>query len=94
MFLNGPYLKDLLMNLSVDILLVKEWLIHNRLIINLSKTHAISFGNKKKNSSISLSLKFGEDIIEFVNETKLLVVVIDSKLKFISHINSICNKAN
>ena len=91
-FLNGPCLQDLLKNLSDDLFKIKEWLIHNRLLINLSKTHAISFFQKNKN--ITLSLYCGDDKIEFVKETKLLGVIIDNNLKFSSHINLLCKKAN
>ena len=52
------------------------------------------FHTKKGKHNQILSLRCGDDNVEFVEETKLLGVVIDHKLKFTAHINHLCKKAN
>ena len=96
-YMSGSNISSLLSELSDDLARIKEWLSHNRLVLNLSKTHAMFFKNKNgnaQNSDCSLSLKCGDVNIEFVEETKLLGVILDCRLKFSSHINHLCKKAN
>ena len=76
--------------------LIKDWLANNKLILNISKTHAIHFTKNKKGSDIykSLSIECGSQKISFVTETKALGVIIDNKLNFSAHIDKICKKVN
>jgi hypothetical protein len=86
----------LLSKLSDDLKLISEWLIHNQLIINCSKTNAMLFNYtnykplKKEECILSLD---GHNIL-FVSQTKLLGVIIDDKLKFDHHTISICKQIN
>ncbi len=76
----------------LDLELIREWLLNNRLILNLSKTHAMLLGTN--NTTESLYIYCGNEIIKFISEIKLLGIVIDNKLKFSSQISHLCNKVN
>ena len=69
-----------------------QWLEQNRLILNSEKTKVINF--KITNSRNNSSSKFvvGEDEVEPCSTVKFLGVHIDSRLKFIPHIDAVCKK--
>ena len=67
-----------------DLKLISEWLKHNRLLLNLSKTNAIFFSNGAHSTKQNVlpRLFFDDILIHIVSSTKLLGVIIDNKLKF------------
>ena len=92
-------IKEVLDSLSNDLKIICEWLKHNRLIINWSKTHAILFNyaTTKSSSFINfkdINLSFDGLMIPFVEQTKILGVIIDDRLKFNLHIIAIFKKIN
>ncbi|MDQ5930176.1 MAG: hypothetical protein QG594_1963 [Bacteroidota bacterium] len=94
-YLSGLHLNQVLEQISKDMQIVKEWLSNNRLILNISKTHAMHLSNKSNSVSDSnLFIEFDDEKIGFVTETKILGVILDNKLKFSSHIYTTCNKIN
>lgn len=70
--------------LTEDLKLISEWLKHNRLLLNLSKTNAIFFSNGAHSTKQTVlpQLIFDDILIPIVSSTKLLGVIIDNKLKF------------
>jgi hypothetical protein len=94
-YLSGLNISEIINNLSNDLSIIKNWLVHNRLVLNLEKTNAIHFNSKNRKIDYkNYTLKCDNNNIEFVTETKLLGVIIDNKLKYSSHINQLCKKAN
>ena len=75
----------LLDTLTGDLELICEWFKHNRLIIyiNWSKTNTMLFNFKSKPSfnHFSVNLSFDSIPIPYVDSVKLLIVIIDNKLK-------------
>ncbi|CAL4202127.1 unnamed protein product, partial [Meganyctiphanes norvegica] len=69
---------------------VIEWLISNKLIINLSKTHSMLFTLKRGNYSLEVNI--GETMLEEKSVTNFLGIVIDNKLNWKAHITHLCNK--
>ena len=72
---------------------IYEWIEHNKLVLNISKTKAIVLGSRHtlgKNPQLKLSI--GTTQIEQVNTIKLLGVTIDSSLSWSKHINNIVIK--
>ncbi|CAL4165536.1 unnamed protein product, partial [Meganyctiphanes norvegica] len=69
---------------------VIEWLISNKLIINLSKTHSMLFTLKRGNYSLEVNV--GETMLEEKSVTNFLGIVIDNKLNWKPHITHLCNK--
>ena len=74
-----------------------DWFQANKLTLNLNKTNFILFTPKhsryKPNKEI-LNLKFGDQKINQVKETKFLGVYIDKHLTFEHHIKQIGTKLN
>jgi len=72
---------------------VQNWMTNNRLSINAGKTKAMLFKSPRA-QDISLSLILNNTNIEFVSTMKCLGVIIDDKLNFEAHVNSICASTN
>jgi hypothetical protein len=83
-------------SLTSDLLIISEWLRHNRLILNMKKTNAIYFSNGCRiNKGITLpNIIFDNISIPYVEKTKLLGVIIDNKLKFDLHTIDLCKKVS
>jgi len=75
------------------LLKVQDWMNDNRLTINASKTKAMLFKSQRA-QDLSLSLVLNNTNIEFVSSMKCLGVIIDDKLSFEAHVNSICASTN
>ena len=82
-------LEDLLHDLEYDTLSAIDWFENNYLRLNQSKCHFMFFGHNHEH----LWLRVGEEMIWESAQQKLLGVTFDKKLKFDSHIASICKKA-
>lgn len=67
-----------------------NWLDSNNLKINLTKTKIIHF--RQRTPSININIQHGNNIIEEVVNTKFLGLIIDQKLNWESHIDTLCKK--
>ena len=76
--------------LKIETEKVIEWLIANKLIINLTKTHSMLFTLKRRNYSLEMNI--GDKLIEEKSETTFLGIEIDNKLNWKAHIKHLCNK--
>ena len=65
-----------------------QWFQQNGMIANPEKYQAVVLGN----TAHDFEIKCSEELIPISNEIKLLGVTLDNKLKFDSHIRSICRK--
>ena len=68
--------------------LLREWLIANRLALNVSKTNFTIFSPPNK-QCINITLLINKKAIEQKEYVKYLGVLLDSKLSFCHHISSI-----
>ena len=95
-YLGGKHLNYILTQISKDMQIIKEWLGNNRLILNVSKTHAMHLSYKKQSNTLENFSIFGDgnEKIDFLTEIKILGVIIDNKLLFSSHILSLSKKVN
>ena len=71
---------------------VLDWSMSNLMNINFSKTKEMLIGTLCKNPPPVLTI--GSEVVERVSVFKLLGVLVDSKLKWDSHVNSMCAKAS
>ena len=69
-----------------EIVLIMDWLIVNKLSINLKKTHFIIFQKRRAKFNTTENLTMGGEIIERKSSTKFLGVIIDKCLTFQEHI--------
>ena len=67
------------------------WFAVNKLILNVSNTNLMVFGNSKhRNTTLQVSIKNSN--IKRVNVTKFLGILIDDRLNWKQHISLICSK--
>ena len=73
---------------------VRAWLIHNRLLINDSKTEFLVVGSRHQLSKIAIdSIAVGDSTIHPVNSVRNLGSWFDSNMSMSVHIGKICSKA-
>ena len=94
--LHEKSIKGLRTRLNREVKSVYEWLIKNKLTINLKKTKYMIF-HRKKGAKIQRQLKkfrvnINKYCIKQVNEFKYLGVVLDNKLNWHKHIEILCTK--
>lgn len=78
--------------MEADLKILEEWFKSNKLSLNAKKTKFMIIGSRfVKNDNIVLP-KLNDSPIERVNEYKYLGLIIDTELKWISHINYIKSK--
>ena len=87
---SGPDLNTTLNVIKTELTKVLEWLLANKLIINLQKTHLMLFTNKQRPESISIHID--NNVITEISETKFLGVIVDNQLNWKAHIKHISNK--
>ena len=86
-FKSGDNLVELCEVLSTELKLLAKWFNVNKLSLNVSKTHFMVFGKRKKTDNVKVTIN---DIdIERVSVTKFLGVLIDDKLCWSEHINKV-----
>ena len=88
-YISGDDLAQLSETANRALVRVDDYLRANKLFLNVQKTKFMIFTNKKFDAP---TIRIRNEIINFTDETKLLGVSVDSKLKFTNHIRNICNK--
>jgi len=94
-------LEELIRTVENDMKLICEWLENNQLIINREKTYAMHFPPSSHITKQiieprpeNLTIKVNDHYVDFVSETRVLGVILDSKLNFESHTETILKKVN
>ena len=78
--------------LQTDLNTIEDWLLANKLSLNISKTYAMKFNVGKEENNKKLSLQLNDTVIPLVTSTKFLGVTIDEDLNWTKHINNIISK--
>lgn len=73
---------------------VIEWLNNNNLKININKTKIIHFRQRDNAALPNLDIKYKNNAIDEVDNTKFLGVNIDKKLNWKQHVENLCKKLN
>jgi len=68
-----------------------KWCNANKLTINVNKTKYILFQNKRRHFVISGQLIINENILESVDSTSFLGIIIDKNLTWKTHVYKVCN---
>ena len=87
---SGPNLEVLTNEIERELEKVLDWLLANKLIINLTKTHTMLFTNKRVERKITI--KANNTNLEQKAECKFLGVIVDENITWKSHINHISSK--
>lgn len=78
------------MNQNLNI--ISNWLKCNKLSLNINKTEVITFGNYSNSVPLTFTISINEQIINRVEYTKYLGIIIDYRLTWEKHIEKIINK--
>jgi len=94
-------LEDLIRKVENDMKVICEWLENNQLIINREKTYAMRFPPSSHISKKIIeprpenqTIKVDNHYVDFVTETRVLGVILDSKLNFETHTDTVMKKIN
>ena len=87
---SGSNLDTIKNEIETELEKVLDWLLANKLIINLSKTHSMLFTNKRVERKIKIKAK--NTTLEQKSECKFLGVIVDDNINWKAHINHISNK--
>ena len=85
----GKDLNRIRRNLKIDFMILHQWFHENHMTLNLGKCHYLVIGSRDLSHEIMLN----NGKITSSNEEKLLGIFLECKLKFESHIASLCKKA-
>ena len=96
LLLAGSNIEKLIDNANLDLINTDNWLISNKLTLNISKTKFILFSRARQNSIVTipdtLKLKIRHTEIEKVKTTTFLGVIFHENLLWKSHIQYLTNK--
>ena len=92
-FSRGTDVNSIQENLSKDFDLVSEWLVMNKLTLNVSKTKSVLFGTRCMLAKSSrLALQHDTEVVEQVDDFKYLGITLDKELNFESHLSALGKK--
>ncbi len=104
LFVTGKNISELTTALESDLKLISEWLKHNHLLLNVSKSNAMIFKwryqrqidplNTNLDAQVIPEIKCNGEEIPFVSKFTLLGVILDEYLTFDLHTISLCSKVN
>ena len=90
LFAFGKTFDEVTRKLQNDFLILDEWFFNNFLVLNSDKCHFMTVGAP----NTIPTFKFKNITIKNSASEKLLCVIIDNKLDFMEHLNTVCKKAN
>ena len=74
---------------------IRLWMAQNFLKLNENKTEFIVFGTTVQLSKLKRStLVVGDSCVNLSSKVRNLGVIFDNKMKLISHVNTVCQKAH
>ncbi len=83
---------NLLQETTREIKNIKDWLLANKLTLNLDKTKVMYYGKQNIIKDINNSININNTILEQITNFKFLGVIIDNQLKWDHHVNLICSR--
>ena len=90
-FCSGSDIVQLSIIVSNELDKLNEWFAVNKLSLNLSKTNVMLFTNCRRDQNVSISINNYCEI-DMVYKTKLLGVMIDSKVNWKDHVAMVKSK--
>ena len=91
-FCTGPNLNELVTTVNHELKNIVHWLNANRMSLNVEKTHYIVFSNRGKTTNLDTNVQIAGSVIEKVNFTKFLGIIIDKNLTWKFHVDHVCSK--
>lgn len=91
-FIRGKNLDSVYAEMNSELVAIDTWLCANKLSLNIKKTSVMTFSHKSLFTESTIRIR--ESIIECVHKAKFLGIIIDDKLNYKDHINSVVNKVS
>ena len=87
---------ELYAKINTDLTRVRDWLLANKLILNVTKTEFMFLTTDFKlfNLGKDFSIKIENNRVKRVKTTKYLGIHLDKNLKWDEHVNKLCSKVN
>ena len=79
-------------SINNDLSKISEWLLSNKLSLNVSKSNFVNFYPKQNKTHISLIITINKELIEEKTSTKYLGIILDKHLTWRDQIASIRTK--
>ena len=79
-FLEGNSYNKTILELNTELLKIESWLVANRLILNVSKTHYMIF-HRSRIKTVDHDLILNGNVVKRVTSTKFLGIIVDDQLK-------------
>ena len=89
----GETIEEVELAMNNDLLRIKEWLLANKLSLNVAKTEFLFIGSHHKLNNLDSQpcVNIGHDSIKQVQHSTVLGVEIDENLSWNKHIENVCN---
>jgi hypothetical protein len=84
-FAEGPNIYNIQNEVNAELPKLIDWLRANRLSLNVKKTNIMIFGTLKDNIKKDIKINIEGQILEVVNKTKFLGLVLDDTLSWKQH---------
>ena len=88
-FIEGDSNEELIESINYELLKVSDWLMANKLTINLEKSHYIIIHRSRLKDCDKRGVIIQDRIISHVTSTLFIGVIIDDKLKWNLHVHNI-----
>ena len=87
---------ELYAKVNNDLTGVRDWLLANKLSLNVTKTEYMFVTTTLKLSNLGrdFSIKIGNNHVKRVQTTKYLGIHLDENLKWNEHVDKLCSKVN
>ena len=87
---------ELYAKINTDLTRIRDWLLANKLSLNVTKTEFMFLTTDFKLSNLGkdFSIKIGKPRVKRVKTTKYLGIHLDKNLKWNDHVNKLCSKVN
>ena len=89
---SASHFSDLIRVFNCELKNLYQWLLRNRLTINVEKTVLMVFTNRRHDVNLNSRLKLSDNYVNLSSKTRYFVVVVNHKLSFKNHMKGVSAK--
>lgn len=91
-FIHGKNIDEMIRIMNLELSKLDEWVIANKLSLNIEKTKFMIFSNRKFNAPLNNNISIRNNPLTNVNSIKFLGFILDNRLHWDLHTKHISNK--